>query len=231
MPFQTESTPRRPPARLSALAALAAVGALVLAACAPLPPAEPEPAPAPPPAPASAPPVVMVEPAPPPPPPQPDPQQLEDGATRQLLAWQERQRGLAGADLAREIALREPPVGANATLELALLLAQRAASTATAAAGTAPNGDLARALVLIDPVARGTAPERAVARLLQARLADQRRLEEQIERQGQQLREQQRRLEQLAAQLEALRAIERSLSGSRPGGPPTPAAPAPAASR
>lgn len=139
--------------------------------------------------------------------------QAEDRATRRLQLSQDRLRGLAGAELAREIALRDPPAAAAEALELALLLAQRAAAQPGA------GSDLQRALALVDPVARGNSPERAAARWLQARLADQRRLEEHHERQAQQLREQQRRIEQLTSQIEALRAIERSLSSARPAAP------------
>lgn len=147
----------------------------------------------------------------------PDPREAEeraeDRATRRLQLSQDRLRGLAGAELAREIALRDPPAAAAEALELALLLAQRAAAQPGA------GSDLQRALALVDPVARGNSPERAAARWLQARLADQRRLEEHHERQAQQLREQQRRIEQLTSQIEALRAIERSLSSARPAAP------------
>jgi len=62
-----------------------------------------------------------------------------------------------------------------ATLENALLLAQ-----------TRQANDLARAHVLLEPLARegAPAPWAKLARLLQAQLADQRRLEEQTERQA-----------------------------------------------
>ena len=112
----------------------------------------------------------------------------------------------------------DPAGSAAATLESALQLAQ-----------SRQPGDLTRAQALLEPLARegAAAPWASIARLLQARLADQRRLEEQSERQSQQLREQQRRLEQLAVQLEALKAIERSLA-TRPTPPPLPAVSAPA---
>jgi hypothetical protein len=57
---------------------------------------------------------------------------------------------------------------------------------------------------------------RPLARLLLAQYADQRRLEEQLERQAQQLRDAQRRIDQLNERLEAVRAIERSLSAPAP---------------
>lgn len=165
-------------------------------------PAAPEPAPAPP----AAPP---AEPA-------PGPQQLADMATRRVLAYQERLRELPPTDLAREQArLAEPASDPGQALELALLLAT-----------TRQPGDLLRALGLVEPIARPGAPAawRPIARLLQARLAEQRRLEEQAERQAQQLRDQQRRLDQLNSQLEALKNIERSLV-TRPAAPPQPGAP------
>ena len=162
-----------------------------------------------------------------------DPQTLADAASRRLLAFHERVREMQPADLAREQlrldAARQAPEGgdaneaAAATLELALLLAQ-----------TRVNGDLGRALALTEPLARGAAPARwqPMARLLAARLADQRRAEEQTEKQAQQLRDQQRRIDQLNSQLEALKAIERSLN-TRPAAPPgagsTPATPGAAA--
>ncbi len=112
---------------------------------------------------------------------------------------------------------------AQHSLELALLLAQQR-----------QNGDLARALSLVEPLQRPGAPAstQPLARLLFARLSEQRRLEEQLERQASAVRDLQRRADQLAAQLEALRAIERSLN-TRPPGPalpvptPAPAAPGP----
>jgi hypothetical protein len=165
----------------------------------------PEPAPAPPP--------------PPPPPPalpaEPDPVAVADAAARRLLAFSDRLRELTPAEIAREqVRLGETPDDPATQLELALLLG-----------GTRSNGDLPRALTLLEPLARpgAKAPWQSLARLLQSRLAEQRRLEEQLERQGQQLREQQRRLEQLGSQLEALKAIERSLSAR----PPAPAGSAP----
>jgi hypothetical protein len=94
--------------------------------------------------------------------------------------------------------------------------------------------DLTRALTLLDPLIRSTAPEvqpwLPIARLIHARYAEQRRLEEQVERQAQQLRDGQRKLDQLNEKLEALKAIERSLT-ARPTPPAAPAAsPSPPAS-
>lgn len=199
---------------------LLAAAALWLSACTTLPPATaptPAPVPAPTPAPAATPaPVAMpvLAPAPPPPtaPTGPSAAGTEDSAIR-LLAFHERVRDLGPADLARELARLGEPTEPAARIELALVLAQ-----------TRQNGDLARALAMLEPVSKATppAPLQKLARLLQVRLTEQRRLEEQLERQNQQLREQQRRLDQLTSQIEALRAIERSLSTRPAAPPPTP---------
>lgn len=193
-----------------------------VAAPTPVTPAQQEPTPAP------------APPAPPPPSAEPAASAAAvatDGMTQRLLAAHERLRELSTADLAREIvrlgAINDPP----ARIELAIALAQ-----------TRSNGDLARALSLLEPLIRPAAalvdaaspsppqvaaapgaPWTPFARLLHARLSEQRRLEEQIDRQAQQLREQQRRLEQLGAQIDALRAIERSLN-TRPAAPAAPGA-------
>ena len=197
MPCPTERLrPRRTRLAISLL-----VAGLGLTGCAqrPLAPA-PVPVPAPAPELPPPPPLVVVAPAPPPP--------EEDLAARRLLAFHERLRSLPAADLAREQAKLANPASPADTLELVLLLAQ-----------TRQPGDLARALALLDPLVRDPSPQAPLARLLQARLTEQRRAEELAERQAQQLRDQQRRIEQLSQQLEALRAIERSL-GTRPSPPP-----------
>ncbi len=142
-----------------------------------------------------------------------------DPATR-LLAMQERLRTLNTADLARETAPREAPADAGASVEQALALLQLRALAQ--AASTPANGELARAQALLEPVARQPSPWQATAKLLATRVAEQRRLEDQLVQLQQQLREQQRRNEQLAAQIEALRAIERSLGATRPAPPPAP---------
>ena len=188
---------------------------LLLAACAPLPPMRDsapaqangqEPAPAAVAAPAT------------PPMPAPTPADL---AAREVLAFHDRTQQLSQQDIAKELArLNDEPPGPRATLRLALLLGQ-----------TRSNGDLARALSLLDPLLRSTAPDAApwqpLARLIAGRYAEQRRLEEQIERQNQQARESQRKLEQLNEKLEALKAIERSLT-ARPAAGAAPPASAPA---
>lgn len=143
---------------------------------------------------------------------------FESAAVR-LQTYGERVREFGPAEIAREqVRLAEAPDDPAGRLQLVLLLAQ-----------SRQNGDMQRALQALDPLTRPTAalPWRALAKLLQDRLVEQRRLEEQNDRLNQQLREQQRRNDQLGTQLEALRAIERSINGR----PPAPAAPAPTSGR
>ncbi len=155
---------------------------------------------APPPPAASAPAPVEVPAASPPPPP-PAPQAT---ALQRLADFHERSKALGPTELAREQARLAATPGAEATLQLAWLLAQARSP-----------GDLARAQTLLEPLARGEGPASMLAQLLLARLADQRRLDDQLERAAQQQRDLQKRNEQLREQLDALRAIERSL-GPRP---------------
>ncbi len=67
---------------------------------------------------------------------------------------------------------------------------------------------LSRLLLSQSPDAQPLFP---LARLLASRLAEQRRVEDALERQNQQIREQQRQLNLTNEKLEALKAIERSL--------------------
>lgn len=137
-----------------------------------------------------------------------------DRAGQQLLRLHERLRALAPAELAQEIAAAGPAAedaarAPAAAVQLALTL-------------TLAHAEPARAQALLEQVQRGdTAEARAWAgwsRLLASRLAEQRRLDGEIERLNQQARENQRRLDQLNEKLEALKAIERSLH-TRPAGP------------
>ncbi|HEY8358080.1 MAG TPA: hypothetical protein VIL30_11520 [Ramlibacter sp.] len=188
--------------------ALALASLLALAGCAttappPAPaapaapvPAQPEPAPAPPPAPQA------VAPAPPPVQPRPPAHPAD-----LVLAYADRVRGMPAPELAQEIQrLGDSGYAPVRALQLAVALGQ-----------SRYNGNLARAQSLLqrvqqDPEAQ---PLHALARLLAAQFTEQRRLEEQAERQAQQVRDNQRRIEQLNDRLEAVRAIERSLP-SRP---------------
>jgi hypothetical protein len=149
----------------------------------------------------------MPAPPRPAPPPAPPVAQPADLATRQVLAAYDRLRNLPPPDLAREQArLGDGSANAQASMELALVLVIPPSHTPA---------DTARALNLVESVLRNPAPEAAawqpVARLLQGRLQEQRRLEDIVERQNQQARDSQRRLDQLNEKLEALKAIERSL--------------------
>lgn len=212
-----------------------ALGVLVLCglltACGTLPTATPAASPSP----ADAQPVAAAVPPPAPPVPaastpasSPSPAtasasraELADAAARRLLAYQEQLRQLPAAELGAELARQNAALAASgngpaAALELSLVLAQ-----------TRNPADTQRALALLDPIARTPMPEQqpwqGLARLLLVRLAEQRRLEELLERQAGQLRESQRNVQQLNEKLEALKAIERSLN-SRPAAPAASAA-------
>ena len=86
--------------------------------------------------------------------------------------------------------------------------------------------DLARALGLMQRVAADTSeaglPLQPLARLLAARYQEQRRVEDDRDRQAQQVKEAQRRIDQLNDRLEALRAIERSFGRPAPANGNTP---------
>ncbi|MCA6218256.1 hypothetical protein KGA65_17110 [Ideonella sp. B7] len=188
---------------------LAPAGLLILAGCTQLPPPEPtEPAP---PASAASAPAASCEPVAATP-----TRDDRDLAGRQLLHWQEELRSAGGEPLAaRIVRLTAAPATPAHGVELGLALLH-----------TRNPGDAARAQTLLDGVARAGTPEAAPwadwARLLAGRAAEQRRLEEQADRQNQQLRENQRRIEQLSEKLEALKAIERSLVPRRPAAAPPP---------
>lgn len=194
---------------------------MLLAACSapPKPPAE----------------AVAVVPAPPPPPPvrpvEAEPMapatqpalvftQLTQGPVAAILAYADRVRPLGGNELAAELArLGEPGEAPLTQMQIALVLAQ-----------TRVPADLVRAIGLMQRVATNPSadaqPLQPLARALAARYQEQRRVEDDRERQAQQLRDSQRRIDQLNDRIEALRAIERSFS--RPNSAP-PAAPAPSA--
>lgn len=143
-----------------------------------------------------------------------------DAVARRFAAYHDRVRALNPAELQQEVTrIGDPGVSVAATMELATVLGY-----------TRGNGDIARALGLLEALLRAPPPEATEwlpwARLLRSRYAEQRRAEENAERQSQQLREAQRRLEQAQQQLEALKAIERSLT-QRPGGPAAPGVPDP----
>ncbi|RYZ10951.1 MAG: hypothetical protein EOO24_07670 [Comamonadaceae bacterium] len=132
----------------------------------------------------------------------------------QMLAYADRIRGLSNADLTAEIARLADPADPGTQMQLALALS-----------GTRVPADLARALGLMQRVignpSSDAQPLQPLARALAARYMEQRRVEDDRDRQAQQLREAQRRIGELNDRMEALRAIERSF-----GRPSTPAAPA-----
>lgn len=138
-----------------------------------------------------------------------------DQANRHVLRYAERIRSLPLPELQQEIVrLNESPVTPKSTLQLAIALGH--------ARGP---GDLQKAIGLLDSLSRSTEPEAAawqpMARMTLARFTEMRRLEEQLDKQNQQLRESQRRIDQLNEKLEALKAIERSLA-PRPAPAPVP---------
>lgn len=144
-----------------------------------------------------------------------------DEGVAAVLAYADRVRTLSPAELATETG-RPAEAGPAEQLQLALALSQ-----------LRQLNELLRAQELVSRVLSDASAEaqtlHPLARLMAARYAEQRRLEDQLERQNQHLRDVQRRLEQTSERLEALKAIERSLS-SRPG-PPVLAAPLAPASR
>lgn len=131
---------------------------------------------------------------------------------KHLLTYSDRVATLSAGALTAEIARlsaqqEETP---QQQLELALALGQ-----------TRLPADTARALGLTQRALaqKGNAPTvQSFARLLETRYLQQRRLEDLLDRQNQQVRDAQRKNDQLTERLEAVRAIERSLT-ARPGGP------------
>lgn len=139
----------------------------------------------------------------------------------QVLARTDALLRLAPPELGKEIARLGD--SEDAAVENPFLLAMALAQTRQPV-------DTARALGLVQRLLANNAaaaqPLHPLARLLEARLLQQRRLEDQLDKQNQQLRDLQRRNDQLNERLEAVRAIERSLT-TRPAPPPAPPASAP----
>lgn len=125
-----------------------------------------------------------------------------------LASYAERLRNMSAPDVSAELLRLAPSAAPQAQLQLALALAQmqqlpeliRAQETVAKVLGN--SSDEARAL-------------HPVARLLAVHLGEERRLEDLLDKQNQQLKDLQRRLDQTTERLEALKAIERSLV-SRP---------------
>lgn len=192
---------------------------LLLAACAsqPKPPAEANALPPPP----AVPRVMPVEAEPRAPATQPASlfTLATQGPVAAMLSYADKMRSLNGADLGTEISrIGDPGDSPTTQMQLALLLSQ-----------TRVPADLARALGLLQRVAANPSPEaqplQPLARALAARYVEQRRVEDDRDKQVQQLRDSQRRIDQLNDRIEALRAIERSFA--RPNmAPAAPASPA-----
>lgn len=136
------------------------------------------------------------------------------GPLNNMLAHADRVRGLSAADLSAEVARLNDAAG-SANNDPTLLMQQ-----AIALAQTRNAADLARALGLMQRAAADTSETgralQPLARLLVARYQEQRRVEDERDRQGQQLKDAQRRIDQLNDRLEALRAIERSFGRPAP---------------
>lgn len=218
--MQPDLRPPRLRRTVTPLRTLPALGlVLVLAACN-TPPGAPAAPPLPPPLPSTPVPEQAMQTVNPPPPPPEQPATSRHTApaappvaTSPLAAallYADRLRTMGPGELTAEQALiGEPGASAERQMQLALVLSQ-----------THVPVDTARALGLLQRVAASNAPEaielRPLARLLAGRLLEARRLEDQTDRLAQQLREAQRRIDVLNDRLEAMRAIERSLTPRAP---------------
>ncbi len=136
------------------------------------------------------------------------------GELVRMLAYADRVRLMPQAELGQEVSRLATPSTPLEQLQLALALSQLRQLPELIRAQEL----LAR--VLANAEAQALHP---LARLLAARYGEQRRLEEQLDRQNQQTREVQRRLDQTNERLEALKAIERSLTSRPAASSPAPA--------
>ena len=131
-----------------------------------------------------------------------------------LLAYADRVRSLTTTELTQEVTRLASAPSPAEQLQLALVLSQLRQTP-----------ELIRAQELLTRVINSSALEaqslHPLARLLAARYGEQRRLEDQLDKQSQQLREVQRRLDQTHERLEALKAIERSLTSRPPASAPS----------
>lgn len=131
-----------------------------------------------------------------------------------MLAYADRARAMSATELNQEVTRLNHAAAPADQLQLALVLSQLRQTPELIRA----QEQLSRLLTNTTAEAQALHP---LARLLAARYGEQRRLEDQLEKQNQQTREVQRRLDQTNERLEALKAIERSLTSR-----PHPAAPA-----
>ena len=139
-------------------------------------------------------------------------------ATDGVLAYADRVRLMPPAELAQEVARLGEASTPAGQMQLSLVLSQLHQLP-----------ELRRAQELLARVLGNASAEaqalHPLARLLAARYGEQRRLEEQLEKQIQQTRDVQRRLDQTNEKLDALKAIERSMT-SRPPAAGSSSAPA-----
>jgi hypothetical protein len=135
-----------------------------------------------------------------------------------MLAYADRARRMQPAELSQEVTRLGDVVRPTEQVQLALVLSQLHQLP-----------ELIRAQELLARVLANTGSEaqtlQPLVGLLASRFGEQRRVEDQLEKQTQQTREVQRRLDQTNERLEALKAIERSLTNR-----PAPAASAPTSS-
>lgn len=150
--------------------------------------------------------------------------ETDEVALSKLLRYAAQLRTMSPAEFKRELnklgnlvprtgAGAAPSTNANASpkvqMQLALALLQ-----------TREPVETARALGLLQRIATSTEPDAkaymALAQVLTDNLIATRRLEDNLERTSQQLRESQRRIEALNERLNAMRAIERSMSAPQP---------------
>lgn len=132
----------------------------------------------------------------------------------QLLAYADQVRAMSGPELSQEVARLGTPYAPASQLQLALVLSQLRQSAELVRA----QEWLSRLLANTDAEAQ---PLHPLARLLAARYGEQRRLEDLLDKQSQQTRDVQRKLDQTNERLEALKAIERSLTRRAPAPSPT----------
>jgi hypothetical protein len=144
------------------------------------------------------------------------------GPVAAILGYADRVRQFGPPELGGELQrLGDPGEVPIAQMQVALVLAQ-----------TRVPADLARAVGLLQRVAANPSsdaqPLQPLARALASRYVEQRKVEDDRDRQAQQLRDSQRRIDQLNERIEALRAIERSFArpnATPPVAPIVPAAP------
>ena len=127
----------------------------------------------------------------------------------QLLAYADQVRAMSGPELSQEVTRLGTPYAPADQLKLALILSQLRQTAELVRA----QEWLSRLLANTDSEAQRLHP---LARLLAARYAEQRRLEDLLDKQSQQTRDAQRKLDQTNERLEALKAIERSLTRRAP---------------